>query len=61
MIVKEAEFQVVDFSGRLMLNGKIETGMDNFFLDVSSLPGGIYLMIVRINDCLLSGKFIKAN
>jgi hypothetical protein len=59
--IKIAEYQVVDYSGKLIMKGKIETCMDNFSLDVANLPGGIYLIIIRDNDQINSGKFIKVD
>jgi GH43 family beta-xylosidase len=52
---------VFDYSGKLIMKGRIETGMDNFSLDVSNLSAGIYLIIIRDNDDINYGKFIKAD
>jgi hypothetical protein len=56
-----AEYQVVDYSGKMILNGRNEKGITDFPLNVSCLTDGIYLIIIRHDEYLLSGKFIKAN
>ncbi len=59
--IELAEYQVVDYSGKMMMNGKIEKGLSDYSINVSCLADGIYLIIIRNDDDLLSGKFIKAN
>lgn len=59
--IKIAEYQVFDYSGRLMMKGINRTGIDNLSLDVSTLSGGIYLIMIRDNDQINSGKFIKVD
>lgn len=57
--IEIAEYQVIDYSGKMIMKGEIEMCLDNFSLNVSILSVGIYLITILDNDQINSGKFIK--
>jgi photosystem II stability/assembly factor-like uncharacterized protein len=57
---KKCEYQVIDYSGKMILKGMIENGSSDYSVDVSQFPQGIYFVMVwHDNSSSLSGKFIK--
>jgi hypothetical protein len=58
---KKCEYQVIDYSGKMMMKGLVEDRSNDISVDVSPLPQGIYLIIVWNDDQFISAKFIKTN
>jgi hypothetical protein len=50
---------VVDLSGRIV--SKIEGLIGNYFLPIDSLPAGMYLLRLQINDHLEMHRFIHTS
>ena len=57
-----AEMMVYDINGRTMYAETLETNENdshNETLDVSAYPAGIYNVTIRINDSIVTEKFVK--
>lgn len=55
-----AEYQVLDFSGRMMMKGLINNESSGFSLNLTSLPDGMYFIIILYDDgTAATGKFLK--
>jgi len=57
MIVND--YRVYDYSGKMIMMGKMNSASDDFPVDVSDLANGIYLIVIQNDNNVLYGKFIK--
>ena len=53
----QAEFRLMDMSGRMIFDRKANTNYQTF--DLSGQPAGIYLLQIRINDESVVWKIVK--
>lgn len=61
VLVPEASAQeilVTNFAGTVVLQQKVESGMDNFPINISDLKSGVYILKVKTENGELSKKFL---
>jgi hypothetical protein len=54
--LRNSKFQIIDITGRIMMNGKIE-GVNEYKINLSNLPDGLYLLNVQNDGTNLTQKF----
>lgn len=54
-------YSVFDLYGRLAISGKLELKKKVYTLDLSSLPGGSYILLVQSDKKILSRKILKTD
>lgn len=60
--IQHGEYQVIDYSGKLMAKGLVDNELNEFNVDVSTLLPGLYLIIINDDHGFCaSGKFLKIN
>jgi hypothetical protein len=55
----DAEYQVIDYSGKIMMKGTVENASNDFLINIPDLASGIYLVVIQEENNVLLGKFLK--
>jgi hypothetical protein len=58
--LRNSKFQIVDITGRIMMKGRVE-GANEYKINVSVLPNGLYLLNIQNDGTNLTQKFRKQN
>jgi hypothetical protein len=54
-----AEYQVIDYSGKMMMKGTVQNASNDFLINIPGLASGIYLVVIQEENNVFLGKFLK--